>query len=173
MKAGVVGTFGEPLRSEGWPVPTPSHDQLEALSQGECMLRLEANAVGRVAVVLDCRPYICPVNYIVHEGAIIFRTGSGSHLHKATRDSYAALEIDSTDFTYHEGWSVRVRGRASHVVDPVEVRALAGVCVAPWAGDARDCFVQIRLDEVRGERISHRCPDSVSISSDGDGRGGT
>ena len=136
------------------------------------MLRLEANGVGRVAAVLDCRPYICPVNYIMHEGAVIFRTRSGSHLHKATRDSYAALEIDSTDFTYHEGWSVRVRGRASHVVDPAEVIALERVCVAPWAGDDRDCFVQIRMDEVRGERISHRHPDSVPMSSDGDGRGG-
>jgi hypothetical protein len=69
----------------------------------------------------------------------------------ATNDSYAALEIGSADFMYHEGWSVLVQGRSSHVVEPAEVIALERVCVPPWAGDARDSFVQIRLEEVRGE----------------------
>ena len=131
---------------------------LEELSQSECILRLEANGIGRVAAVLDCRPYICPVNYVIHEGAIVFRTRRGSHLHMATNDSYAALEIDSADFMNHEGWTVLVQGRSSHVSDPVEAIALAQVCAAPWAGEARDSFVRILVDEVRGETISHRSP---------------
>ena len=175
MNAAGVRAFDTSLRVEDQPglAPSPRLAQvtseqssvaptrtahLEDLSRGECILRLEASGVGRVAAVLDSRPYISPVNYVVHEGAIVFRTRSGSRLHKATLDSYAALEIDSADFMYHEGWSVLVQGRSSHVVDPDEVIALAQVCVAPWIDDARDSFVQIRLDEVRGERISHRLP---------------
>jgi uncharacterized protein len=136
-------------------------EQLEELSRDECMQRLEANGVGRVAAILDCRPYVRPVNYVLHEGAIVFRTRSGSHLHMATHDSYAALEIDSADFMFHEGWSVLVQGRSSHVVELAEVIALMRICVVPWAGDVRDSLVRIRLDEVRGERIIHRAPDST------------
>jgi uncharacterized protein len=141
------------------PASPTQTEQAEEFSHSECILRLEADGVGRVAAILDCRPYICPVNYVLHEGAIVFRTRRGSHLHMATHDSYAALEIDRADFMYHEGWSVLVQGRSSHIVDPAEVIALARVCVAPWAGDAMDSFVQIRLDEVHGERIIHRPPD--------------
>jgi nitroimidazol reductase NimA-like FMN-containing flavoprotein (pyridoxamine 5'-phosphate oxidase superfamily) len=137
---------------------SPRPENLEELSQDECILRLEANGVGRVAAVLDCRPYICPVNYVVHEGAIIFRTRHGSRLHKATYDSYAALEIDSTDFMYHEGWTVLVQGCCAHVTDPAEIVALAQVCAAPWAEEAQDAIVRIRMDEVRGESIVHRFP---------------
>lgn len=172
MKGADVRAFDKSLRIEDRPVTAPSHchaqvtseqsaaptrtAHLEELSRGECILRLEAGGVGRVAAVLDSRPYISPVNYVVHEGAIIFRTRNGSRLHMATLDSYAALEIDSADFMYHEGWSVLVQGRSSHVVDPDEVITLAQVCVTPWVDDARDSFVRIRFDEVRGERISHR-----------------
>jgi uncharacterized protein len=198
MRASGFRAFDEPLRIEAQPVPAPSRGQvpvtselasaalphrsaqLEELSQGECLLRLEANGVGRVAGVLDSRPYICPVNYVVHEGAIIFRTRIGSHLHKATLDSYAAFEIDSADFMYHEGWTVLVQGRSSHVVDPADVITLARVCAAPWVDDARDSFVRIRLDQVRGERISHRpvdatprqTPETIPSSSEGGGQGG-
>jgi len=145
-------------------VVSPQPENLEELSQDECILRLEANGVGRVAAVLDCRPYICPVNYVVHEGAIIFRTRHGSRLHMATYDSYAALEIDSTDFMYHEGWTVLVQGRSAHVADPTEIIALTQVCAAPWAEEAWDAIVRIRLDEVRGQRISHRYPRLIPRS---------
>lgn len=134
------------------------HEGIEDLSKSDCVIHLEANGVGRVAAVLDCRPYICPVNYVMHDGAILFRTHAGSLLHMATHDSYAALEIDSVNFLYHEGWTVLVQGRSSHVTDPAEIYELSQVCVVPWAGDDRDSIVRIRIDEVRGQRIDHRCP---------------
>ena len=90
----------------------------------------------------------------------------------ATLDSYAALEIDSADFVYHEGWSVLVQGRSTHVVDPAEVLTLAQVGVVPWIDDGRDSFVRISVDEVRGERISHRRADAVPGSSEGVREGG-
>lgn len=161
------------MASESAASPPPTGTaHLEELSQGECILRLKANGVGRVAAVLDSRPYISPVNYVVHEGSIIFRTRSGSRLHMATLDSYAALEIDSADFVYHEGWSVLVQGRSTHVVDPAEVLTLAQVGVVPWIDDGRDSFVRISVDEVRGERISHRHADAVPGSSEGVREGG-
>jgi nitroimidazol reductase NimA-like FMN-containing flavoprotein (pyridoxamine 5'-phosphate oxidase superfamily) len=126
---------------------------LAELSQNECIFRLEASGVGRVAGVLDCRPYICPVEYVVHEGAIFFRTRRGSRLHMATRDSYAALEIDSIELMHREGWTVLVQGPSVHVTDPAEISALTQACAAPWTDDARDAIVRIRMDEVRGERI--------------------
>lgn len=176
MKGAVVRAFDKP-RIENRPAPAPTRTaHLEELTRDECIVRLESTGVGRVAAVLDSRPYISPVNYVVHEDAVIFRTRSGSRVHMATLDSYAALEIDSVDFMYHEGWSVLVQGRSSHVIDPDEVITLAQVCVAPWVDDARDSFVRIRFDEVRGERISHRLtappPPAGPNSSEEARRGG-
>jgi hypothetical protein len=136
---------------------TRSLEHLEVIEHDECLNLLEARGVGRVGANTRCRPVIYPVNYTVHDGTILFRTREGGDLDRATDDSIVAFEIDSADFTYHEGWSVLVVGRSSHVcatgvLDVYE----AAQRLLPWAGDERSVIVRIELDEVSGRRISHR-----------------
>ena len=129
---------------------------LEPLSRDECILRLQAHGVGRIAVTVRGRPLIYPVNYAVHEDAIVIRTRSGGELDSATDDAVAAFEIDGTDILYHEGWCVLVVGRASHVSNPTDLAGFNGVRLSPWAGEDRDSFVRIPFDEVSGRHIHHR-----------------
>jgi hypothetical protein len=129
---------------------------LEHLSRDECILRLQARGVGRVGATVRGRPVIYPVNYAVHEDAIVFRTRRGGELDLATAEAVAAFEIDGADNLYHEGWCVLVVGRTCHVSDPAEFAGLKDVRLSPWAGEDRDCFVRISFDEVSGRNIHHR-----------------
>ena len=141
-----------------------SSDHLEALERDECVLRLQARGLGRVGATLRGRPIIYPVNYAVHDGAILFRTRCGGDLDASTLDAWVAFEIDGADNLYHEGWSVLVVGRASHVTKPSELANLTSVRLSPWADEDRYLVVRIPLDEVTGRHIHHRAP---SVGSGG------
>ena len=51
---------------------------MDVLTDAQCWDLLGANQIGRLAVVVAGRPDIFPVNYVVNEGEIYFRTGEGS-----------------------------------------------------------------------------------------------
>jgi DNA/RNA endonuclease YhcR with UshA esterase domain len=136
---------------------TEGLEHLEVIERDECLNLLEARGIGRVGASTRCRPVVYPVNYTVQDGTILFRTREGGDLDHATDDAIVAFEIDSADFTYHEGWSVLVVGRSSHVggTDVLDVYE-AAQRLLPWAGAERSVIVCIELDEVSGRRISHR-----------------
>jgi DNA/RNA endonuclease YhcR with UshA esterase domain len=134
-----------------------SLEHLEVIGREESLRLLEAHGVGRLGANAHCHPVVYPVNYTIVDGAIVFRTRKGGDLDQATGNTIVAFEIDSADFTYHEGWSVMVVGRSSHVCGT----GVLDVCEAaqrllPWAGHERSVIVRIEFDEVSGRRISHR-----------------
>ena len=134
---------------------TESVEYLEDLDRDECVRLLEGRGVGRIGTTVRARPVIFPVNYVVHDNDVLFRTRRGSDLEVATRDAVAAFEIDGMDDFYHEGWSVLVVGRCSHVSDPAELDQLQTVRLSPWAGERRDRYVRISMEMVSGRRIRH------------------
>lgn len=138
----------------------PGHqlEHLEEIGREECLRLLKVHGVGRVGASVRCRPIIYPVNYTLADDAILFLTRPGGDLDGATEGTIVAFEIDSPDFTYHEGWSVLVIGRSAHVSDPGALKRARGLSLMPWAGDQRTCMVRIVLDHVSGQRISHRAP---------------
>ena len=129
--------------------------QLVELDRAQCILLLEARGVGRIGATLRGHPFIYPVNYVVHEDAIVLRTRRGGDLDTATDDAEVAIEIDGTEGLYHEGWSVLVTGRASHVTDPDELARFDHIALSPWAGAERDRYVCIPMEQVTGRRLSH------------------
>jgi hypothetical protein len=136
----------------------PAHqlEHLEPIGRDECLRLLEAHGVGRIGANIRCRPVIYPVNYSLADDSIIFVTRAGGGLDGATDGTIVAFEIDSADFAYHEGWSVLVVGRSAHVSDPAALRRARGLSLLPWAGEERNLMVRIVLDEVSGQRITHR-----------------
>ena len=99
---------------------------------------------------------VYPVNYAVHDGAILFRTRRGGDLDASTLNRWVAFEIDEADNLYHEGWSVLVVGRGSHVTESSELASLTSVRLMPWADEDRCLVVRIPLHEVTGRHIHHR-----------------
>jgi len=135
--------------------PVPG-DHLVAIDRRECVRLLQtARGFGRIGATVHGRAVIYPVNFIVHRDTVLFRTRTGGELAEATNNVVVAFEVDQKEALYHEGWSVLVTGLATHVTEPTEIGQLSHLALTPWAGEARDCYVRIALDEISGRRISH------------------
>lgn len=126
---------------------------LEILSPNESLKLLTSVPVGRVAFTDRALPAIQPVNFVVDDGSIVFRTGSGSKLAAATREAIVAFQADVFDDDTQTGWSVMAVGRASQITDDAEIARLSLLPLRPWTPTARDHFVRIELATISGRRI--------------------
>jgi len=127
---------------------------LEPIAEQECLYLLGLHRLGRVAVNVDGRPQIFPVNYAVSGRVVAFRTAPGTKLASAPM-SHVAFEIDEYDSTTGVGWSVMVKGVAYEITDAVDQDSLEArrQLVRPMAPGQRDHWVAIRPDEITGRRF--------------------
>ena len=138
-------------------LPSPeTHDHIESLPRDDCARRLAAHGVGRIGVSSHGKVAVFPVNYLVHGDDVVVRVRSDGELGEATHGTYVAIEIDHTDSMYHEGWSVLVQGRCSHVTDPDELEGLGHLPLLPWGGPDRDLYLRVAMESVSGRHIHHR-----------------
>ena len=124
----------------------------ESLSSSECWAQLRRAVIGRLAVVVGGQPDIFPVNFVVDQKRIIFRTSPGEKLLALTMRNTVAFEIDGWDDT--SAWSVLVKGKASALDTDDAIRAASHTGVKPWTPDPKNTFVQIQPSEVTGRRFA-------------------
>lgn len=134
-------------------------DLLEELDEATCRRHLAAGSgnVGRIVLVPEGTIRIFPVNYAMHEGAVVMRTHLGdarTHLggtiEALGESAPVAFEIDELDLRYKTGWYVVVRGSVEHVTEAAEVQQLDALELAPWTrGDRRD-WLRIDPAEISG-----------------------
>jgi len=136
--------------------PPASHDHIESLGRDECVRRLAAHGVGRIGVEAHGKVAIFPVNYVVHADSVVVRVRRDGGLDNTTRGTSVAIEIDHADSLYHEGWSVLVQGRCTHVTDAGELDALEHLPLLPWGGSDRDLYLRVAMESVTGRHIHHR-----------------
>lgn len=121
----------------------------------ECLDLLQGGVVGRVAVSTALGPRIVPVNYAMHDDAVVFRTSPYSELGSQGPGSEAAFEIDHLDYDRHQGWSVVALGR----LEAVPVEELEDVRKVweprPWAGGVRNLYLKLTCREISGRRLGH------------------
>jgi len=91
----------------------------EVLPHNECVVGLQSQRIGRIALSADALPVILPVFYAYDGNVIVFRTHSGSVLDRHCRNTVVAFEVDSHDGGRRAGWSVMAQGVAN-VVAPGE-----------------------------------------------------
>ena len=121
-----------------------SAGQLEQLDEAECLRLISPGGIGRLAYNGRHGLTVSPVNYVLHDGTIVFRTAHDSPTDEDLRTGIAdaeykvAFEIDQIDAAAKEGWSVLVRGSAHHVSTEAERASVLEVDVEPWAGGVRD-----------------------------------
>ncbi|GAA3784778.1 hypothetical protein GCM10022206_25380 [Streptomyces chiangmaiensis] len=124
------------------------------LTAKECWDLLSTHGVGRLAVPIGSGPVIVPVNYSLHEGAIVFRTNPHTAPSQAV-GCQVAFEVDHIDEALRRGWSVLVRGDARAVTDPDSIRRLKEQTYsAPWVGGQRELRIRIVPLSVTGRRIT-------------------
>jgi hypothetical protein len=142
--------------------PATGAPVLEDLGEAECLRLISPGGVGRLAYVGRYGPTILPVNYGMHEGAIVFRTAHDSPTDEDLRTGIAgadykvAFEIDDLRPETREAWSVLVQGPICHVESEEERASVREAGVEPWAGGVRELFLRIQPTRITGRRISRR-----------------
>jgi nitroimidazol reductase NimA-like FMN-containing flavoprotein (pyridoxamine 5'-phosphate oxidase superfamily) len=128
---------------------------LEHLSVAECWSLLAEQDVARLAVVVDRKPEIFPINIAVPApGSVVFRTAEGTKLEALGDIADVALEVDGADPARSTGWSVLASGSARHVTDGAVVREFQTLDLQPWAPGHKIIWVQITVSDLSGRRIN-------------------
>ena len=126
---------------------------LEVLPATECWELLAQEQIGRVAVLVDGVPEIYPVNHVVSNQAIVFRTDRGSKLRGLTRSPIVCFEVDGTSPAAHIGWSVMVKGRAVELTAADDVARAAALPLEYWGRGEKSHWIRIEAEDVTGRRI--------------------
>jgi nitroimidazol reductase NimA-like FMN-containing flavoprotein (pyridoxamine 5'-phosphate oxidase superfamily) len=133
----------------------------EELDEAECLRLIAPGGIGRLAFAGRFDLTVLPVNFKLHDGAILFRTAG----HGATEEDLrtgidsaeyrVAFEVDDFDKETRQGWSVLLQGPAHHLDSEAEQAEAVAVGVEPWAGGDREHFIRITPARITGRRISH------------------
>lgn len=127
------------------------------LSESECEELLKTRNLGRVAIVVDGKPEIFPVNYAFEESAVVFRTASGLKLDRGPYTA-AAFEVDDLDPKSGVAWSVVVHGTVHDISEASDSLAerLRSVVVEPAAPGPRTTWMAIYADRITGRRFTSK-----------------
>ena len=132
---------------------TGERPALRAIDATECYELLGTGGLGRVVFDTTDGPVVLPVNFGMAGHTVILRTGADTAL-AARLDCQVAFEVDRLDEAVSQGWSVLLVGHATRVRKEEQVRRIeAHTQVQPWAGGARDVYVQIHPRRISGRRV--------------------
>jgi uncharacterized protein len=120
----------------------------EIVSEEDCLELLRSQSIGRLAMVVDDRIDIFPVNYAVEGRSVLFRTNEGRKM-RGAGTGQVAFEVDSVEPEAHAAWSVVVHGEPEDVTGQVEPGADT---VQPWAG-RKEFLVRINPRSITGRRV--------------------
>ena len=138
--------------NEFWEMPGTLHAS-EELSADECWALLTTQRTGRIGFTRDGSLYIFPVNYLVHDGGIYFRTSEEGELGRAPLGA-SAFQTDSVQPEAMAGWTVLAQGQPEHIEDEELLKVLWGRAgEEPWAGGLRSRFIGIRPHALSGRRV--------------------
>lgn len=126
---------------------------MQVLTDQECWELLAGEQIGRLAVVVADRPDIFPVNFVVHDGRILFRTAEGSKLASVVIHREIAFEVDGFDEATNEAWSVVLDGMARVLEHDDEVEAAESLPLFPWNISPKNHFVEIEALSLSGRRF--------------------
>ena len=134
---------------------------LEHLDEAECMRLIAAGGIGRLCFSGQFDLTVLPVNYVLHDGAVLFRTAPQGTTDQDLRTGIGipeaefrvAFEVDDFDTRTREGWSVLIQGPAHHLDSASERAEAEAAGLHTWAGGDRDHFIRITPARVTGRRI--------------------
>lgn len=121
----------------------------------ECEELLAGSSLGRIAVLVDGRPQIFPVNHVFDRESrcVAFPTNAGTKLHAALNWPFVAFEIDAMNETETSGWSVLVGGHAEEITDKSEIAQLSSQRTVVWRASEHEQWIRIVADTITGRRI--------------------
>lgn len=133
----------------------------EVLPPEECWSLLAQTEVGRLAVSITDHPDIFPVNYVVHDEHVVFRTAEGTKLAAAVLGTAVAFEIDGYAPDAGHAWSVVVKGTADEIETMDEMWEALDLPLFPWHATPKNHYVRIVPELVTGRRFRVADPDEA------------
>lgn len=122
-----------------------------ALGDDDSWNLISAVHLGRLVTVVDGRPEIFPVNFVVQRRTVLFRTAEGTKLFGAVMNDQVLFEAD--DHNVVEGWSVIIRGTAKVLFGADEIQDAEQGGLYPWIATQKLRFVRVTPDEITGRRF--------------------
>ena len=129
------------------------NDATEILTIEECWALLDRDEVGRLAVDVGGHPDVFPVNYVVDDGSIVFKTGAGTKFAAAVLSRDVAFEIDGREPETRTVWSVVAKGVAHEVDDMMDRFDAEDLPHYPWVAEQKPSYVRITPEVVTGRRF--------------------
>lgn len=130
-----------------------AHRGYELLDELECRELLGYNELGRIGLSIGALPAIFPVNYLIDEDSIVFRTATDTQLAEATGRGVLAFETGYIDPSGRSGWSVLAIGMPIEITDPATRTRLAVDHQTRWTFSERDRLFRLPIDVISGTRI--------------------
>ena len=116
-----------------------------------CERLLRRGTFGRVGLWSPRGPVIFPVNYAVHDDAVVIGTSAYGTLARYGHERQIVFEIDAVEEDRWRGWSVLAHGRGELVSDPSP--RPPGERAHPWAGGDRTAELRLAWTELTGRRV--------------------
>jgi hypothetical protein len=133
---------------------TDPRNGMEILDDDACWELLDAEEVGRLAVSVAGDVDIYPINYVVADRMIVFRTAEGSKLTEIAANARVAVEIDGYQPESGEAWSVVLKGVAQVLERFSDIYPAEELPLFPWNASPKQWFVRVRPARVSGRRFT-------------------
>jgi|EndMetStandDraft_3_1072993.scaffolds.fasta_scaffold57949_3 nitroimidazol reductase NimA-like FMN-containing flavoprotein (pyridoxamine 5'-phosphate oxidase superfamily) len=121
------------------------------LDEEACWNLLARRELGRLAVWVDGKPDIFPVNYVIDGPRVLFRTAPGSKLAGLSENPDVAFEVDEYDDTHAA--SVVVKGVATRLEMLADIEAADALPLTPWIPTLKYRWVRISPTSITGRRF--------------------
>ena len=121
------------------------------LSVTESWELLSSVSLGRLVTSVDGRPQIFPVNFVVKDRTVLFRTAEGTKLVSAVINNQVLFEADEHDAS--GGWSVIVYGTTRTLRSDDEIAEADRAHLLPWTATPKPHYVRIRPSSITGRRF--------------------
>ena len=133
-------------------MPTSAESALETLGEEESWHLLASADLARLAVSIDDGVDIFPINYVVADRVIFFRTAPGSKLMDLTAHPIVALETDGTH--NRRRWSVVVKGSAERLGSDEEIEASGVLSLHSLVPTEKWNYVRITVSSITGRQFT-------------------
>lgn len=126
-------------------------DAVTILSVSESWDLLSSVPLGRLVTSVDGRPHIFPVNFVVQDRTVLFRTAEGTKLVSAAINNQVLFEADDHDPV--GGWSVIVEGTTRTLHSDEEIAEADRAQLLPWVATHKPHYVRVRPTSITGRRF--------------------
>ncbi len=137
------------------PGPAQRGGGFQHLAQQECLELLATTTVGRIAFLSSAGIQLLPVNFVVHDALVYFRTSPDGIIAELGRGADdVAFEVDYHDDMFQFGWSVVIKGVTAAVdADDDLAETLSRRRPSPWAAGSRPQLIRLSPTAISGRRV--------------------